>query len=128
MDRTSSNGYPQYDPRRRAPAALGHLRLQPAGAPQQPARRRPVGAVQPSTSRGRRPTSSTSSPRPVVGSTAWPTCPATGRWSPRRSSPVTDGSRSVSLPSLEGRRVLLVGLVGPEVLRIAITWSQAVDR
>lgn len=127
MDRTSSNGYPQYDPRRRAPAALGHLRLQLL---ERPSSLHVGGRWAPYSFDLTREAAHLVDEFPATRGRIDRLAYVPGDWQVVAEEVFTRHGRVKvgRLPSLEGRRLLLVGLVGPEVLRIAITWSQAVDR
>lgn len=127
MDRMGSNGSFHYDPRRRAPAALGHLRLQLLDRPSSLY----VGGLwAPYSFDLTREAAHFVDEFPEARGRVVRLAYVPGDWQVVAGEVFTRHGRVGvgSLPPPHGRRLLLAGLVGSEVLRVAITWNQAVDR
>lgn len=121
------HGFPHYDPRRRAPAALGHLRLQLSDRPSSLY----VGGLwAPYSFDLTREAAHLVDEFPVARGRIDRVAYVPGDWQVVAEEIFTRHGRVKAgfLHPRDGRRLLLVGLVGSEVLRLAITWSRAVDR
>ncbi len=127
MDRPELNGFPHYDPRRRAPAALGHLRLQLL---ERASTLYVAGLWAPYSFDLTREAAHLVDEFPTARGRVDRLAYVPGDWQVVAEEVFTRHGRVRVgfLPPRDGRRLLLVGLVGSEVLRIAITWSQATDR
>lgn len=116
----------RHDPRRRAPAALGHLRLQLL---ENPSTLYVGGLWAPYSYDLTREAAHLVDEFPASRGRVDRLAYAPGEWQVVAQEVFTRHGRVKVgfLPPRDGQRLVLLGLVGSEVLRIAITWSQASD-
>ncbi len=126
MDVPHLNGFENHYPRRRAPAALGRLRLQLL---ERPSTLYVGGLWAPYSFDLTREAAHIIDEFPEARGRVDRIAYAPGDWQVVTDQVFSRHGRVKAgyLPARDGRRLILLGLVGSEVLRIAITWSQATD-